>query len=168
MRTIDKIIIHCAATKEGVNIGADTIRNWHIWPKDYKEGKHTYVKYLGETYQSRDELPEAVKNKNGRGWSDIGYHYIILLDGKVKEGRREKRSGAHTKGQNFNSIGVCYVGGVDKDLKAKDTRTPEQKESLVNLVKKLKEKYPKATIHGHNEFANKACPSFDVKKEFNN
>ena len=75
--------------------------------------------------------------------------------------------GAHVKNMNFSSIGICYVGGVEKDGKTpKDTRTPEQKESLLLLLKTLKKMFPEATLHGHNEFAAKACPSFDVKKEY--
>lgn len=98
-----------------------------------------------------------------KGYNGIGYHYVIGLNGEVWKGRDINLIGAHTQGQNANSIGICYIGGVDKNMKAKDTRTPAQKGALLNLVKDLKVQYPKASIHGHNEFANKACPSFDVK-----
>lgn len=101
-----------------------------------------------------------------QGWSGIGYHYVIDIDGKVETGRAEHQTGAHTKGHNANSIGICYIGGLDRDGKPKDTRTPEQRKSLAELVARLKAKYPKATVHGHNEFANKACPCFNVRKEF--
>lgn len=103
-----------------------------------------------------------------RGWSDIGYHYVIYLDGSVHVGRPLTKIGAHTKGHNHDSIGICYIGGVDaNDInKAQDTRTHEQKVALRALVNGLKGIYPSATIHGHNEFANKACPSFDVQSEF--
>lgn len=104
-----------------------------------------------------------------KGWSDIGYHYIIYLDGSVHKGRDEKIVGAHCLGQNANSIGVCYVGGVATDGKTpKDTRTEAQKRSLIDLLKKLKAKYPKASIFGHRDFAAKACPSFDAKTEYKN
>lgn len=101
-----------------------------------------------------------------QGWSGIGYHYVIDIDGKVETGRAEYQTGAHAKGHNANSIGICYIGGLDRDGKPKDTRTPEQRKSLAELVARLKVKYPKATVHGHNEFANKACPCFNVRKEF--
>ncbi len=101
-----------------------------------------------------------------QGWSGIGYHYVIDIDGKVETGRAEYQTGAHAKGHNANSIGICYIGGLDRDGKPKDTRTPEQRKSLAELVARLKAKYPKATVHGHNEFANKACPCFNVRKEF--
>lgn len=102
-----------------------------------------------------------------RGWRCIGYHYVIELDGSIHKGRDESVIGAHCSGQNANSIGVCYVGGVAKDGKTpKDTRTDAQKHSLLELLKELKAKYPNATIHGHREFAAKACPSFDAKSEY--
>lgn len=103
-----------------------------------------------------------------RGFSDIGYHYLIGIDGTLREGRNVNISGAHTKGYNAHSIGVCYVGGLDKNKKAKDTRTPAQKETLLRLLKDLKSIYPNATIHGHREYANKACPCFDARAEYKN
>ncbi|MEG0012459.1 MAG: N-acetylmuramoyl-L-alanine amidase [Muribaculaceae bacterium] len=104
-----------------------------------------------------------------RGFSDIGYHYVIYLDGSVHRGRAESIVGAHCSGQNATSIGVCYVGGVAKDGKtAKDTRTAAQKAALVELLESLVVRYPNATIHGHREYAAKACPCFDAAKEYKN
>ncbi len=100
-----------------------------------------------------------------RGFTKIGYHYLIGLNGEVWKGRDEVEVGAHCLNHNANSIGVCYVGGLALDGKtAKDTRTNSQKESLIKLVKALQAKYAFATVHGHNEFAAKACPSFDIQK----
>ena len=103
-----------------------------------------------------------------RGFSTIGYHYLIHLDSTIETGRDISRSGAHCSGKNKNSIGICYVGGMTKDMKkAKDTRTPEQKDSLVKLMHELIYKYNKdMTIHSHRDFANKACPSFDATNEY--
>ena len=102
-----------------------------------------------------------------QGWSDIGYHYVVYLDGSIHPGRPIEVSGAHTKGLNKNSIGVVYVGGINAmNFKAKDTRTPEQKEALYCLLNELMGTYKGATLHGHNEFAPKACPSFNVQKEY--
>lgn len=85
----------------------------------------------------------------------------------LKKGRDIDKSGAHCKGHNRNSIGVCYCGGVEADGKTpKDTRTEVQKESLLHVLKTLMAMYPLATIYSHNEFANKACPSFDATKEY--
>lgn len=133
MRDINKIILHCSATREGQDISTETIRGWHV---------------------------------NERGWSDIGYHYVILLDGTVDKARPVERQGAHVRGHNKGSIGICYVGGCDADMNPKDTRTDLQKDSLTELISYLMDSYEDATLHGHNEFSSKACPSFNVKEEY--
>ena len=127
------------------------------------------ILHCSATREGQDVSVETIRKWHlNRGWSDVGYHYVIYLDGSIHEGRPVNRSGAHTKGYNSKSIGVCYIGGVEKDGKTpKDTRTPEQDTALTNLITALLEMYPTATLHGHNEFANKACPSFDVQKEYN-
>lgn len=124
-----EIILHCAATKEGVNYSVKAIHNMHI----------------------------------KKGWNGIAYNYYIDLYGTIWEGRPEDCVGAHTTDHNSISIGICYCGGVDKNNKAKDTRTPAQVAAMIWLCRYLHKKYPNATFHGHREFANKACPSFDVK-----
>lgn len=128
MRYIDKIIIHCSATKEGVDITASDIKIWHI----------------------------------DRGFSDIGYHYVIKLDGTIEKGRHDSRIGAHCRGENTKSIGICYVGGLDSNNKPKDTRTQAQNVALKALIFILKQDYPNAKIKGHNDYANKACHSFKI------
>lgn len=101
-----------------------------------------------------------------RGFRCIGYHFVVYLDGTVHTGRPIAEIGAHCQGQNTTSIGICYIGGVAADGKTpKDTRTEAQKSALVTLVANLKKQYPNATIHGHNEYAAKACPSFKVREE---
>ena len=124
--------------------------------------------HCAATPEGRDVKMETIKSWHvkGNGWSDIGYHYVIELDGSVKAGRPLHRSGAHTKGHNATSIGICYVGGIDKDKKPKDTRTEAQRKAMDQLVDDLKMEHPTASVHGHNEFAAKACPSFDVSKEY--
>jgi N-acetylmuramoyl-L-alanine amidase len=102
-----------------------------------------------------------------RGFNGIGYHYLVHLDGSIEDGRDVDQAGAHTAGYNAHSIGICYIGGVAADGKTPmDTRTEAQKKALVSLLKSLRALYPQATIHGHREFANKACPSFDAKTEY--
>ena len=104
-----------------------------------------------------------------KGWQGIGYHYVIYLDGSVHKGRNEEVIGAHCLGHNAYSIGVCYIGGLDKWTKAhKDTRTDAQKQALIDLLKSLKEKYPNAIIYGHRDFSKKDCPCFDAKNEYKN
>lgn len=133
MRNINKIIVHCSATREGQNVDVDTIRRWHVIE---------------------------------RGWSDIGYHFVITLNGEVKEGRPLERSGAHCKGNNKSSIGICYVGGCDNGMNPKDTRTEKQKEALINIIAGLKKEYPDAVVYGHSDFSSKACPCFNAKEEY--
>jgi N-acetylmuramoyl-L-alanine amidase len=101
-----------------------------------------------------------------RGWKKIGYHYVVDLDGTIEKGRKEEEIGSHVAGWNKNSIGVVYVGGLDKNGNPKDTRTEAQKEALWKILISLIIKYPDATIHGHNEFSSKACPCFSVKEEY--
>lgn len=117
-----------------------------------------------------------------RGWLGNGYHYVVLLDGMIEKGRPDSNIGAHVKGFNKHSIGVVYVGGLDEKGKPKDTRTKLQKESLKELLKRLKWLYPKAKICGHRDFSKdingngkierfefmKDCPCFDAKMEYKN
>ena len=101
-----------------------------------------------------------------RGFNGIGYHFVIYRDGSIHKGRPIEQVGAHTTGQNAHSIGICLIGGCAADGKTpKDTRTEAQRAALIQLVSELKASYPSATVHGHNEFAAKACPSFNVQKE---
>lgn len=100
-----------------------------------------------------------------QGWSDIGYHYVIGLDGMVNVGRDVNKVGSHCAGHNASTIGVCYIGGCASDGKTpKDTRTAEQKAALVSLVSELMSMYglPASAVHCHNEYAAKACPSFSI------
>lgn len=103
----------------------------------------------------------------GNGWKDIGYHFVIDLDGTVEVGRPVSKQGAHCSGHNKTTIGICYVGGCAADGKTpKDTRTEAQKRSLRGLVAVLRSCFPTIRkVSGHREYANKACPSFDVKAE---
>lgn len=102
-----------------------------------------------------------------KGWKGIGYHYVVYRDGTIHPGRPVARTGAHCYGHNRYSIGIAYVGGLAPDGKTpKDTRTEAQKTALVHLLQRLRQLYPKATIHGHRDFARKACPSFDATAEY--
>lgn len=125
--------------------------------------------HCSATPEHRNVSVEDLRREHiqNRGFKEIGYHYIITLDGEIHKGRPEYEIGAHALGHNANSIGVCYIGGVEENnvTKPKDTRTPEQRRSLIDIVKRLQASYPNATVHGHNEFANKACPSFNVQDE---
>lgn len=126
----DFIVVHCAATKPDMDIGAAEIDVWH---------------------------------KN-RGFEKIGYHDVIRRDGRVEQGRDIDDVGAHVKGFNNLSVGVCLVGGVDKKNRPENNFTPEQFKSLKRLLRFYMAKYPKAMILGHRDLDDgKACPSFDVQ-----
>lgn len=102
-----------------------------------------------------------------RGFDTIGYGYVICLDGTIEVGRPEERVGAHCKGQNKNSIGICYVGGLDCEGNPKDTRTPKQKESLYKLIFELLKKYNLTIddVYAHNFFNKyKQCPCFSTQQ----
>ena len=138
------LVIHCTATAEGREVTSSEIRHWHTDPV----------------------------SKGGRGWRQVGYTHMIHLDGTVErlvknnEDARvdswEITNGA--KGYNSVSRHVVYVGGCDKRLKPKDTRTAAQKAALKAYVLDFHRRFPKVKIIGHCELAAKACPSFDVKK----
>jgi N-acetylmuramoyl-L-alanine amidase len=99
------------------------------------------------------------------GWSCIGYHFVIRRSGCVEPGRALRMAGAHVSGRNANSVGICMVGGVAADGRtAEDNFTQAQWASLIALVEKLRGQFPGATVHGHNEFSATACPSFVVRK----
>ena len=137
MRDLNRVILHCSATPEGREVSVETIREWHTDPPP-----------------------------RGRGWSDIGYHYVIHLDGKIEAGRPIEVQGAHTSGENEDSIGICYIGGVNAANEPKDTMTVPQEIAFVEIVKSLRLIFGKLSIHGHNEFSTKACPSFLVEEKF--
>ena len=97
-----------------------------------------------------------------------GYHYYITRDGQTYQTRHEQLVGAHAKGYNAHSLGVCYEGGLDANGKPADTRTPAQKKALLKLLRRLKANHPAARILGHRDLPNvrKACPCFDAITEY--
>ncbi len=128
----------------------------------------TIIIHCSATPEGREVTAKQIDSwHKGRGWKGIGYHYVIRLDGTIENGRDEEEQGAHASGHNSNSIGICYVGGMNKTYTApKDTRTEDQYAALVKLVFELKAKYniDNENIIGHNQISAKACPSFDVAK----
>ncbi len=99
-----------------------------------------------------------------KGWSDIGYHYVIRRNGSRERGRPENQAGSHVKGFNANTLGICLVGGTDARQRPQNNFTPAQWESLKRLLTELQARYPQATILGHRDFPGvaKACPCFDA------
>ena len=148
--------------------GADTLSklNLSVNKRTIKE----LIVHCSATPEGKDYSVDTIRQWHlQRGFSDIGYHYVVYRDGSIHIGRDESIIGAHCTGHNTNSIGVCYIGGCASDGKTpKDTRTLQQKESLLSLLKTLKVKYPNAKIYPHYKFAAKACPSFNAEEEYKN
>jgi N-acetylmuramoyl-L-alanine amidase len=133
-----------------------------------REIKYIIIHY-SETPWHQDIGVEEIRQWHiERGWRNIGYHWVVRLDGFIEEGRKEEIQGAHAYGYNEYSIGICYVGGINQHNEKTDTRNPSQKKALLKLLKELKQRYPKAEIIGHNEVSGKECPGFDAKKEYEN
>lgn len=142
MRPISEIIVHCA----------DTPPSWgeNMTPE-----------------QQRDEIKRW--HVQERGWSDIGYHYVITRNGIVVKGRPLDKIGAHVKGHNTGTIGICLVGGKGSSANDmfKDHFTPEQDYAIRKLIEDLSERFDTITkISGHNDYAAKACPGFKVTEWF--
>ena len=148
--------------------GANTLSklNLSVNKRNIKE----IIVHCSATPEGKDFTVADIKRWHlQRGFSDIGYHYVIYRDGSIHTGRDESIIGAHCTGHNTNSIGVCYIGGcVSSGKTPKDTRTEAQKVSLLKLLSELKKKYPKAKIYPHYKFAAKACPSFNAEEEYKN
>ena len=131
MRTIEKVIVHCSATKPSMSVDAALIREWHV---------------------------------EERGWRDIGYHFVICRDGSIEVGRPITESGAHCKGHNSDSIGVCLVGGVDEFNNPVNNFLAEQFRVLHDLIKSFEMIVPGIDVDGHHDFdKHKPCPCFDVR-----
>lgn len=139
MRNVNEIIVHCTATRPDWWSGKSAeekvreVRDWHV---------------------------------SGNGWSDVGYHWLIDRDGTIVAGRPEEKAGAHCRGQNSNSIGIALFGGhgSTKTDRFEDHFTPAQAKSLRRLLADIHGRYPTISkVSGHNEYANKACPGFQVK-----
>ena len=163
MRPITKIILHCSASLEGIDLTGNDILRMHTNPVS-----------LG-----------------GRGWKNPGYHYVVRLSGKVEQILGLEHIANGVKGHKAESIHICYVGGIrsvnseqltvlracsrgafaeqhDHPVKAApaNTMTPAQRLAIRQLLTRLRAQFPHATLHGHREFAAKACPCFDVRTEF--
>ena len=123
MRKIRTVVIHCSATKEGVHVDESTIESWH--KKRFKKigGKH------------------------------IGYHVLIYIDGTIVQTKGIEYIGQHVAGANSETIGVCYIGGLDSKGKSKDTRTERQKSSMLKVLKELKLSYPDIKVKGHRDYS---------------
>lgn len=144
-------------------------------PQRFKKSKRTITELIvhcSATPEGVDYTVDDIRKwHRQQGWSDIGYHYVVYRNGLIIDGRDVDLIGAHCLkgGHNTHSIGICYIGGVDKDdvKKSKDTRTHEQRAALKAILIDLKRLYPNAKIYGHRDFdKGKDCPSFDARTEY--
>ena len=135
-RTIDTIIIHCAATPNGKPFFIEDIDRWHI-ERGFKRSEKARLLHR----------PELLS---------VGYHHVIDLEGRVASGRHHDEIGAHASGHNAHSIGICLIGT--------DKFTPKQWESLAILQNAMWSMYPSAKTVGHRDLPNvaKTCPGFSV------
>lgn len=141
MRQIDMIVVHCTATRPE-------------WQSD-------------QTTEAK--VAEVKKWHTDKGWSDVGYHYLIDRNGVIVEGRPVERAGAHAKGYNATSIGVAIFGGHGGTAndEFEENFTDAQDRSLRRLIAQLRMEFPNITqIVGHNDLPDvtKACPTFRVNK----
>ncbi|WP_299735358.1 N-acetylmuramoyl-L-alanine amidase [uncultured Endozoicomonas sp.] len=101
---------------------------------------------------------------NDNGWSDIGYHWVVERDGSVQQGRDVDVQGAHVRGHNHESVGICMVGGMAENGEPEDNFTSEQWLALEMLIESLELRYPEAQVVGHYFFTPyKTCPNFIVE-----
>jgi N-acetylmuramoyl-L-alanine amidase len=162
------LILHCTATPEGRRVYPSDIKDWHTWPA-LIDGK---LKYMGKLYNSDADLPVNVQGKRGRGWSQVGYSDMITLDGALFSLTPNNNDGIvdpweitnGVAGVNSISRHIVYVGGCDKKMKPKDTRTTAQKVALRSIVESVIASAPLVKVGGHYQFDKKKpyCPGFDV------
>lgn len=124
------------------------------------------VLHYSATYEDQNlTVKDIDKMHKARGWSGVGYHYVIRRDGTIETGRPEKQVGAHVGGQNSGKIGICCIGGLNRKTGPNvgvDNRTPAQIQATVQLVKSILARHPKAKVVGHRDLAPTQCPGFDV------
>lgn len=127
------------------------------------------IRYLtihcAATPEGRDVKAGTIDDWDRAKFGQISYHWVIELDGTAVRGLPDTKKGAHTGGKNTGNIGICYVGGMDKQMKSpKDTRTDAQKAAMARIVLEYQRKYSGIIVRGHRDWpgVKKACPSFDV------
>ena len=126
------------------------------------------VKYLtihcAATPEGRHVSADTISKWDQAKFGQTSYHWVVELDGSMHRTLRDDQKGAHVGGANSNNIGICYVGGCDKAMNPKDTRTTEQKRALRTLIRTYQDRYPGIIVMGHRNWpgVKKACPSFDV------
>ena len=120
--------------------------------------------HCSDTFYDMDIGVDEIRRwHTAKGWNDIGYHYVVRRNGTIEKGRKDNVIGAHCRGHNKISIGVCFVGGKRGNGMGMNNFTNIQMVKGLVLITELTDKYPDVSIHGHNEFSKKKCPVFDIK-----
>ena len=124
------------------------------------------VVHYSATYDHNDVTDKDIDRMHkARGFNKIGYHYFYRRNGMEEVGRKEWEEGAHVKGHNKNTLGLCWAGGLSNktgpNVGVKNI-TPEQEAALISRIKKLKAKWPNAKVVGHRDLGKTQCPGFDV------
>ena len=123
--------------------------------------------HCADTYVSMDVGVDEIRSwhVDGNGWDDIGYHYVIRRNGMVGKGRPDDVVGAHARGMNSKSLGICIVGGKGLDNQPEVNYTYAQWDSLLTLCNNLSDNHPEADVIGHCDVpdSGKTCPNFNVK-----
>jgi N-acetylmuramoyl-L-alanine amidase len=162
-----RVTVHCSATGPDIDVGAKEIREWHTDPLDKGGGRW---RWKGQNYESIHHMPISIRSRRGKGWSDIGYHWVIRRDGTIEPGRKESSLGAHVAGENYGNIGICLVGGVNAKGTPINNFTVEQMASLRWLLIEVIGRWGihESEIKGHRDHpgVTKACPCFDVREWF--
>jgi N-acetylmuramoyl-L-alanine amidase len=168
MGKLKYLMIHCSATPEGRDLKPQDIIDMHISPEKQADGRY---KFMGKLYKHVHELPVKYQKKRGRGWSVPGYSEVITLDGKshvlraYNENNWVEANEVTNGATGFNQVTrhICYIGGLTTDgKKVKDTRTEDQEATMYDKVLSFIKSNPDIKILGHNQVANKGCPSFSV------
>ena len=127
------------------------------------------IVHCSATRPSQNTTVEDIRRwHTQRGWYDIGYHWVITRKGVAEAGRPMNQVGAHTKGHNLKSIGVCLVGGLSEELVPDFNYTHKQMLKLHELLRAWKASYPGLRVRGHRDMpgVTKACPCFNVREWF--
>ena len=128
------------------------------------------VLHCSATRCDRDyPVEQLLHDHRARGFRTVGYHFYVRRDGTLTQHRRLLETGAHARPYNRCSIGICYEGGLDASGSPADTRTPEQRQRLRQLLLQLKRLFPQALVVGHRDLPGttpKSCPCFDAGAEY--
>jgi N-acetylmuramoyl-L-alanine amidase len=121
--------------------------------------------HCAATPEGRDVPPATIEAWDRAKFGQVSYHWIVDIHGNKHRSLGDDVLGCHTHLHNHGNIGVCYVGGCDLHMNAKDTRTDAQKATLLEIVREYQAAHRDIVVQGHRDWpdVHKDCPSFDVR-----